>query len=672
VTHDIPILRELALLAGVSLLVNLLLRRLRVPTVVGFLLTGVLIGPGGFGLVRDPKTVQVLAEIGVVLLLFAVGLEFSIHDLRKLGRRVPVAGALQILGTSLVVWLALVAFGTDPARALFFGLLLAPSSTALVFRLITDRGELQAPHGKLLTGILLMQDLAVVPMVLLVPALAAWAGGEAMVRPGTELLMRGLGTVLLVVTGFLAARRAVPWLVARAAGGRSRETFLAAVLLVVLGSAVLSQQAGLSLALGAFFAGLFLAESEHRSQITADILPFRDTFLSIFFVSMGMLLHPHAILEHPLAVAGATIGLTVWKFVAAALAGRFAGYPWRTALAAGLGLAHIGEFSFVLAQAGAPAGLLRSPWDQWFLAGAVFSMMLTPWLVSHAPSWALRAELAWRARKPGPTLPSPEEQQAAASPLLRDHVVIAGFGLNGRNVARVLRAVHIAHQVLDVEPLAVGDCVAEGTPALIGNVTQPEILKMVGVPRARVLVLALSDPFATRHATRLARQMNRGLFILVRTRSIDEIDDLYRDGASLVIPEEFETSIEIFVSVLREYHIPNNIVEAQVMLLRQERYSLLRGLRLPRAVLDELNAVLTQGTTEAVVLLQHSPAVGQALWETGLLDPADDCKLVALVRGGKAIIDFDPQVELRVGDTVVITGTHAGIDRVMERLQPPT
>ncbi len=670
--HELTVLRELALLAGVSVAINLLFRRIRLPSVVGFLFTGVLIGPGGFALVQEPETVRTLAEIGVVLLLFAVGLEFSLADLRLLGRKSAVAGILQVTVTAAGMALLLRALGESPARAVFFGLLIAPSSTALVFRLIADRGEFQAPHGRLLTGVLLVQDLAVVPMVLLVPALVSWGSGVGDVepaRPTAAPVLSGLLLVALVVVSFLVARRVIPWLIARAARAKSRETFLSAVIAIVLGSAWLSQEAGLSLALGAFLAGLILAESELRSQIIADVMPFRDTLMSIFFISIGMLLVPAEVLARPGLVVAATVGMVLWKLAAAAFAGRLAGYPWRTACAAAFGLAHIGEFSFVLAQAGAPGGLLPEPWNQSFFAGAVFSIMITPWLVGHAPDWAHRLELLLRSLRPSPTLPLESSEVTAASPLLHDHVIIGGYGLNGQNVARVLRAVHIQHIVVDMAPEAIARCMAEASPALIGNVSQTEILKQAGIARARVLVLALSDPFASRHASRLARDLNRHVFIVVRTRAVGEIDTLHEAGASIVIPEEFETSIEIFIAVLREYHVPPNIVEAQVKLLRQERYSLLRGRKLPRTVIEQLQAVLIEGTTEAVVLLHHSPAVGKVLWETGLLDELG-CKIVAIVRGGHAMVDFDPQLELRVGDTLVITGNHAGIDRVMEKLAP--
>ena len=665
-THDLPVLRELVLLAGCSLAVVLLFRRIKLPPVVGFLVTGVLLGPGGFGLVRDPSTIATLAEIGVVLLLFTVGLEFSIADLRKLGMKAGLAGALQVAITAAFVAIVLRLVGAHPARAIFIGLLLAPSSTALVFRLLTDRGELQAPHGKLITAILLVQDLAVVPMAMAIPVLASWASGTS----GTQAsplgsALRGIALLAVVVVAFLAARRVAPWLLARASRGRSRETFLAAVVLVALGSAFLSEQAGLSLALGAFLAGLILAESELRSQVIADILPFRDTFSSVFFISVGMMLEPRAVLAQPLLVLVATVGMVLWKLAAATVAARVSRFPWRTAFAAGLGVAHVGEFSFVLAQQGIPAGLLPPPFDQAFVAGAVFSMMITPWLVGQAPDWAMRLELLVRAAAPS------SREDAAVSPLLKDHVIIAGFGINGQNLARVLRATHIAHVVLDMAPEAIARCHAEGSPALIGNATQDEILRHAGIARARVLVLALSDPFATRHAARLARQLSPNVFILARTHAVHEIDEIYVAGANLVIPEEFETSIEIFTAVLHEYHVPTNVIDAQIVVLRQERYSILRGRKLPKSVLEQLDVILTHGTTEAVVLLHHSPAVGRTLGETGLLAADSTVQLVAVIRANRPLAALAADELLRVGDTLVVTGTHGAIDHVMDSLAPP-
>jgi CPA2 family monovalent cation:H+ antiporter-2 len=310
-----------------------------------------------------------------------------------------------------------------------------------------------------------------------------------------------------------------------------------------------------------------------------------------------------------------------------------------------------------------PQGLLPPPYDQAYFAGAVFSMMVTPWLVASAPSWALKIELLMRSKS---LIEEPPQ-----SKLMKDHVIIAGFGLNGQNLARVLRATHIQHVVLDMAPEAIARCNLEGSPALIGNATQDEILHHAGLSRARVLVLALSDPFATRHAARLARSLSPTVFILARTRAVHEIDEIYKAGANLVIPEEFETSIEIFTAVLHEYHVPNNVIEAQIVVLRQERYSILRGHKLPKAVLEQLDVVLTRGTTEAVVLLHHSPAVGRTIGETGLLAEDSKVQLVALIRSNRPIRELDPGELLRVGDTLVVTGGHGDIDRVMDGLSPP-
>ncbi len=668
--HELPVLRELVILAGCSLAVILLFQRLRLPAAVGFIATGVLIGPGGLRLVREPQTIETLAELGVVLLLFTVGLEFSVADLRRLGRRALMAGALQVVLTAALAGAAVGLFRVHPGQALFLGMLVSLSSTALILKLLTDRNELAAPHGRVATGVALFQDLAVIPFAVATPLLGAWArGGRA---PGLTLdaALHALAVVAGTALVFLLARRAIPWLLVRASRQRTREAFLAGVVVVALGSAYLSHRIGLSLALGAFLAGIVLADSELRPQVAADVIPFRDSFSSVFFISMGMLFLPAQAMRAPGLAAGATLGMVALKLLAATVALRVAGFPPRVAIAAGLALAQVGEFSFVLARSGASVGLLPEPWGQGFYAGAVFSLLVTPWLVARAPDWALRAEAALRRFRVQPLLPVEEGEAVAASPLLSDHVVIAGFGLNGRNVARVLRAVRVPHLVLDLSSDHLALCAAEGSRSLPGDATRPEVLRQAGAARARVLVLALSDPVATKHASRLARQMNARLFIVVRTRYVAEIDELYAAGANLVIPEEFETSIEIFTAVLREFHVPHNIVQAQIELLRQERYSLLRGRKLPGSVVEQLDAILAEGTTETVLLLQHSPAVGQTLAEAGLLGSPDG-HVVAVVRGGHAITSFDDAFRLRVGDTLVLTGAHAAIDAMMERLAPP-
>jgi monovalent cation:H+ antiporter-2, CPA2 family len=658
--EPVPVLGELLILASISLAVVMLVRRLKLPATVGFIVAGVIIGPGGFGLIRDPELVRNFADIGVVMLLFTVGLEFTLADLGRIGRGAVFGGVLQIVLTVALVAGSLTVAGVHPARGVFFGLLLALSSTALVFKLLTDRLELTSPHGRVATGVLLLQDLMVIPFAIAVPWLGRGFGGRPTVAASPLRSIALLATVAIV---FLIARRAVPWLLARAAQTRSREAFLFAVVLVTLGSAWFTSWAGLSLALGAFLGGLILAGSDLKPRIAADVLPFRDAFSSVFFIGVGMLLQPRFVLEQPVLVLDSTLGLVVIKVVAAFVALRSARVPARVSFAAAVTLAQVGEFSFVLAELGRPSGLFGDLGGQAFFAGAVFSLVLTPLLVARAPAWALALE-----RRRGAV--ETKDTTAPAGPPLADHVVIAGFGLNGSNVARVLRAVRIPHVIVDLNGDALQRAVIEGSRAIVGDIANPHIQEEAGVPRARALVLALSDPTATRHACHLARSLSRHVHIIVRTRYVNEIDELHRLGANQVIPEEFETSIEIFVATLRQFHVPNNVIDAQVILLRQERYSLLRGMKLPGSVVEQLDAILTQGTCDTFLLLQHSPAIGQRIGDLGL-GSAGVARAVAVVRGGHAITDFDAGFTFAVGDTLVLAGTHAEMERAFARLAPP-
>jgi CPA2 family monovalent cation:H+ antiporter-2 len=669
-THDVPILRELVVLAGFSLVVLLVFQRLRIPAILGFMISGVLIGPGGFGLIEDPNLVQTLAEFGVVLLLFMVGLEFSAADLRRLGRSALVAGTLQVMLVVAVVAVALSAFGIHPARALFFGMLASLSSTAVVFKLLTDRLELRAPHGRLTTAVLIFQDLAAIVFLLATPNLGQWL--NAGVTLGRVGLSGILGTLAMIVAAALAvvtAQRIFPWLVGRASRAGSRETFLFGVAVVALGAAYLTSRLGASLALGAFLAGLMLAGSNLRTQIAADVLPFRDILGSAFFIAIGMSLEPSIVLRHPGLVLASTLGLVVVKGLITLVALRAARTPLRVSVATSLTLAQVGEFSFVIAQTGAPSGLLGETGAQAFTAAAVFSLILTPFLVSVAPRWALALDLVSPAWIRGRGVLGREEgdaEEAPQSTLLSDHVVVAGAGLNGRNVARVLRAVRLPHVVVDLDPEAAQLVLGEGSQALLGDIARSLVQKQAGVPRARVMVLALSDPTATRHACSIARRLSAGTFIVVRTRYVNEIDELYALGANQVIPEEFETSIEIFTSVLREFHVATNIIEAQITVLRQERYGLLRGRKLPGTVVEQLDSILKLGTTDTFLLLQQSRAVGKTLGQLGLTKGG--ARLVAVVRAGEAITELNDDFALRVGDTLVLTGAHAEIERAFERL----
>jgi CPA2 family monovalent cation:H+ antiporter-2 len=562
--HSVPLLNDLLILLAASLPIAFLCSRLRVPVIVGFMLTGVAIGPAGLGLIRQAAEVELLAEIGVVLLLFTIGLEFSLKRLMEMKRLVLGGGGLQVVLTTLLVLGLCLAVGRAFNQALFIGFLFALSSTAIVLKSYMDRAEIDTPHGRAGVGILLFQDLCIVPMMLLTPILSGREGSSF-----GNIALR-LGTALAVVAGIiLAARTVVPLLLKHIVQLRSPEVFIIFVVLVSLGTAWLTSLFGMSMALGAFVAGLVLSESEYSHQIVSDVLPFRDVFNSIFFISVGMLLSVHFLFTHLFSVLGLVVALIVGKMLLTWLAVYWLCHSPRIALMVGLGLAQIGEFSFILAKVGAAQGLLAGEEYQHFLAAAILSMIVTPLFISLAPragGW-LQARFAPQA--------SHEPETSVAQPLTH-HVIVVGYGLNGRNLSRVLQRIEIPYRVLELNAETVRQARAAGVPIEYGDAVRREVLLHAGIQRAAVLVVAISDPLASRHTVALARELNPALSIIVRTRYLSELPELYELGATQVIPEEFETSIEIFARVLEDYGIAAEIIERETEAVREAGYEVLR------------------------------------------------------------------------------------------------
>ncbi len=544
-----------------------LLHRLRQPPLIGFLVAGAVLGPFGLGLVEDVHVVEILAEVGVVLLLFTVGLELSVGSLVRLGRIAWIAGPVQVVGTIALVFAVAAARGYPPSRSLFFGFLVALSSTAIVLKLLVDRRELDSPHGRFLVGILIVQDLAVVPMLLSIKFLSAGAGTRlvpVLVALGKTALTAGL----LVV----AARFLIPRFIGALAGTRQKEIFVVAVLFLVLGSALATSWAGLSAALGAFLAGLVLSESEYGHQALADVGAFRDAFNAIFFVSIGMLFDPRVILSAPLLVAVLLALILVWKTIAGGGAVLALGYGPRVALVVGLSLAQIGEFSFVLLRQGLAAGLITPILYQTFLAAAIITMIATPFL-SEA-SHALGHRVAAGARP---------ARQARAAPAAENHVVVIGFGHMGETVARVLKRAGVPFRVIDLDPDRVRRGSKLGVPIEYGDSTNDVVLRRAGIERARAAIVVLSDPRATRQTIRQCRGLNSGIFLLARTRYLADIPALSAAGANEVVAEEFESSLEIAGRTLRHLGFPLPWVESETEDIRRTRHDGFRRFRAPGA-----------------------------------------------------------------------------------------
>jgi len=416
---------------------------------------------------------------------------------------------------------------------------------------------------------LIVQDLAVVPMMVVTPVLGGL--GEVGLLAVMWSVAKAVLAVLLIL---VAARYLVPRLLVEVVRSRSRELFVITIILVCLGIAWLSSLAGLSLALGAFIAGLIISESEYSHQAMAEILPFRDSFNSLFFISIGMLLDLRVLLAHPVLVMGLVVALAGGKMVTTVGAAVVTGYSWRAAVLTGIALAQIGEFSFILAKVGRRVGLLPGESFQVFLTVSVLTLLLTPFLVQASPRLARRAEALQRLRH---WLPERQtDPHGIPSRHLRDHTIVVGYGVNGRNLVQVLREIEIPFVVVDVDGETVRQEQKKGIPIVFGDITHPQVLRRLGIQDARALVLAISDPIATRRAVTVARQLSPAIHIIARTRYLREIEDLRATGADQVVPEEFETSIEIFSLVLQHYRMPARVIAEKAERIRQEGYALFR------------------------------------------------------------------------------------------------
>ncbi|MDH4261388.1 MAG: cation:proton antiporter, partial [Gammaproteobacteria bacterium] len=662
---DYSVLSNLLVIFTVSIAVVFVFHQFRLPSIAGFLVAGALIGPHGFNLISDSSTVQVLAEIGVVLLLFTIGIEFSLVQLASLRRLLFIAAPIQVGGVIAIVWAGAMLAGVPWQQGIFWGFLLSLSSTAIVLKALAANGESESLHGRAAIGILVFQDLAVVPMILLAPILSSPSEGAAL-----SILLTLGKSVVVVGLVVAAAWYLVPKLLEHIVRSRSRELFLLTIIVLCLGIAWLTALGGLSLALGAFIAGLVISESEFSHQAMAEVLPFRDSFNSLFFVSIGILMDWRILLEYPFVVTGLLAAIFAIKFVTGAGAVLAVAIPPRSAVMAGVALAQVGEFSFILAQVGQENKLLTGAPYQVFLAVSVCSMIITPFLMQWSPHLARRAEAMQRLRHWFPGRTTAHVLEAEGRHLrIKDHVIIVGYGLNGRNLARVLSETEVPYIALSLDGDTVQRETKHGLPLYYGDATNPNVLRHVKIEDARVLVVALADPFMARRTVQVARGLNPKLHIVVRTRYLRELEELQQLGADDVVPEEFETSIEIFALVLRTYNMPQEFVMRKAEQVRREGYALLRRSDLPELAHHLRGGTLSDVEVETCRIEEDSPAAGKLLSKLSLR-PRTGASVIAWTRAGITESNPSEKTKLLPGDIVVLLGSRDQIRRAMELILP--
>ena len=566
----LPMLQDFLILLGLSMVVVFVLQRLRLPSILGFLVTGILIGPYGFGLLHESEQIEAISEIGVILLLFVIGMELSIKQLMSIKNTVFIGGSLQVGLTVLVSGLIYYLLGYSWNEALFVGFLFSLSSTAIVLKVLQDRNEMSAPHGRNALAILIFQDIIVVPMMLFTPIIAGQSGNVT-----NSILMLLLKTVIVLAITIISARYLVPKLMHLVAKTKSKELFLITTITICFAVAFLTSEAGLSLALGAFLAGLIISESEYSHQATSIILPFRELFTSFFFISVGMMLDLTFFSKNVGVILLIVFGVFLVKSLIAALAIAVLKYPARTFLLTGLALFQVGEFAFILSKVGIQYGLLDAETNQYFLAVSIISMFLTPFVIIFSENIAFGVMKLRPIKAVDKMLIASEETEKSDE--LKNHLVIIGYGINGSNLAKAAEFSNIPYVVVELNADVVRREKLNNVPIHFGDATQDHILEFVHISQARVVVIAISDPIATKAIIKNIRSISRSIHIIVRTRYVKEITELIAMGADDVIPEEFETSIEIFSRTLHNFLVPEDDIEHLVNTARLDNYELFQN-----------------------------------------------------------------------------------------------
>lgn len=647
---EYPLLIDIIVLLASSVAVVLLFQMIRMPAILGFLVTGIIIGPYALGWVANTHEVEVLSEIGVILLLFVIGLELSLKQLSAMSKTVFIGGSLQV---GLVVACTaglLMLFGYEWNSALFIGFLLSLSSTAIVLRLLQKRNEINAPHGRISLGFLIFQDIIVVPMMLLTPFLA---GSKISIESGDiiELLIK---TVLVVVITWVAARYLIPRLLHIVARTKSKELFILTTITLCLGIAALTAEVGLSLALGAFLAGLIISESHYSHQATGIILPFRELFTSIFFISIGMLMDLGFFIEHIWGIMLVALLIFIFKGMIVSIAATILKYPIRTVILTGFALFQVGEFAFILSKVGIEYELLSPELNQYFLSVSILTMAITPVVFIYADQWTRALSRIPIKNRFKPKSVIEETELASGDKRFQDHLIIIGFGLNGRNVAKAARFANIPYIIIEVDANKVKRERAKGEDILFGDPVNEHVLSEVGITKAKVVVIAISDPQATKTIITNIRGYSQTVYVLARTRSVREIDDLIQLGADEVIPEEFETSVEIFSRVLHKYLVPLDELENLVNSIRADNYEMLRPqYKLKKGVspvtVPHLNIDCIR------ILADSGKIVGKSL-EKSQIRVKYGVNVLAITRGNETITQIQPDEKIMQNDLVYVSG----------------
>lgn len=641
----LDLLQNIVLIFALSTLVNFLFTKMKIPTILGYLFTGVIVGPSLLGVIGMHDDIEIIAEIGVIMLMFGIGLEFSLNHLLRIRKIVFIGGFLQFTFTVVVTLFIARGYDIDWKGALFVGFVTALSSTAVVLKILQERSELTSNYGRTVLGILIFQDLLLIPLLLFTPILGGDVGDQS-----HQLLMLGVKAVFIVGLIYVGNRWLMPRLLDVIAKTRNQELFMMSVLFICMAVALLTAELGMSLAFGAFLAGLMISDSQYSHNVFGNLIPLKDLFASFFYISIGILLDVNFVAANPWLVAGTVLIVVFFKAITAAGTAFLLGHTFRGTIMVGFALSQVGEFSFILAKEGMDYNLISTFIYQLFLATAVISMALTPILMQVSrPIASLLLKLPLPVKLVDGIFPLPQVE----IPEIRDHLVFIGKDSRALNLSVMAKQLGLPYVSIVFDPDSARKRQLKGETIVYGDAVNDPILLKAQVDKADIVVISIGNLITSMVIIEKVRTMNPHAYIIVRAKKVEDIEDLYNSGADKVLPEEFETSIELFDRVLSKMLIPRREIDKVIGRIRDDNYGIFRD----REIRSDFPALKILANIEitALRLDDQSPVLGKSIVELQLRNQYG-LTIAALLRDKELIDNPDPETIFASGDIVYLMG----------------
>ena len=644
------LLKDIIIILCLAVIIIVITSKLKIPPVIGFLLTGIIIGPSAFHLIENVSEIEVLAEIGIVLLMFTIGLEFSLSRIREMKKNFFYFGGLQVSVSWIVFFYILQWYGLTFEQSLFGGFILSLSSTAIVLKLLKDKNEINTPYGMKMTGVLLFQDAALIPFLILIPSFYHFSEMLSVQTLYKTALSVG-GVVLL----FFLSVYLLPKIFKVIVKSRIPELLIVTVLVIVFGTSFATYQLGASFAIGAFIAGVAISDCEYSHQINTEIIPSRHIFNSIFFISIGMFINIPFVVSHFSDVIVFTIVLIIVKSVIILVIFVVSKYPLNEGFISAFGLAHAGEFSFILLKMSQEYELFTQDTYQILLSCSVLSMFTIPFamIISKKVSVIKKFKKKF--------IPDTEPVS------LKNHTIIAGFGVNGQNIARILKLLDVPYAIIDINPVTVSHYKPLGEPIYYGDIDRGDNLRSIGITEASLLIIAISDMDACQRAIKISKSLNPSLRIIARSNFLTQVEEMYSLGADLVLSQDMETSLVFIHHILKFYNLPDHVARIQTNLLRKEHYRFFLKDELKEswkvAVLDFIAQ-----DNELFFVGPYSKHVSKKISELEVYK-FEDVKIIGVIRKNEVITQSLEDLTLQKYDSILFSGIHKKVFHALEWME---